>query len=222
MRATARPAALIFDLDGTLFQTETLSIPAYQQTFEELRREGLYSGPTPPEERFLGSLGLLLDEIWRRVLPDATDVVRKRADELLLQHQLQLLQAGEGRLYPGVIDTLTALREMDYRLFVASNGLEAYVKGVLQYTGIADLFSAAYSAGEFRTASKVDLVRRLLDTYQLESAWMVGDRASDVEAGKENGLWVVGCAYGGFHRPEELDAADVVIHSFPQLLDVLP
>ncbi|UUZ93287.1 hypothetical protein LJK87_00265 [Paenibacillus sp. P25] len=30
---------------------------------------------------------------------------------------------------------------------------------------------------------------------------MVGDRSSDVEAGRANGLFVVGCDYAGFRKP---------------------
>ncbi|MCL6627557.1 MAG: HAD hydrolase-like protein [Alicyclobacillus shizuokensis] len=221
MQARVRPEALLFDLDGTLFQTETLSVPAYERTFADLRREGLWRGPTPPVERFLGSLGLLLDEIWHNVMPEADAATRQRADELLLQHQLAGLKQGEGRLYPGVPETLQGLAELGCQLFVASNGLEAYVKGALEATGIARWFAGAYSAGEYQTASKVELVRLLLSRQGLTSAWMVGDRQSDVEAGRQNGLFVVGCGYGGFHKPDELAKADVVIRSFSQLLPLV-
>ncbi len=40
--AITKPEAMIFDLDGTLFQTETLLLPAYRATFDRLREEGLY------------------------------------------------------------------------------------------------------------------------------------------------------------------------------------
>ncbi len=52
-----KPEAMIFDLDGTLFQTETLLLPAYYATFDQLRKEGLFQGETPPEKHILGALG---------------------------------------------------------------------------------------------------------------------------------------------------------------------
>ncbi|WP_026962781.1 HAD family hydrolase [Alicyclobacillus herbarius] len=221
LSVTKRPAALLFDLDGTLFQTETLSVPAYERTFADLRKEGLWQGPTPPVERFLGSLGLLLDEIWQNVMPEADSATRRRADVLLLQHQLNGLKQGEGQLYPGVAETLQGLVDLGCQLFVASNGLEAYVKDVLAATGIAPWFTGIYSAGEYKTASKVELVRLLLEHHDITSAWMVGDRQSDVEAGKQNDLFVVGCDYGGFHKPAELTEADVIIHTFADLLPLV-
>ncbi|MEK8126806.1 HAD family hydrolase [Paenibacillus filicis] len=223
MGARALPEAMIFDVDGTLFRTETLLLPAYYTTFDRLRSEGLFRGETPPEHYIISGLGMLLEEIWEQVLPDYGRDVRRRADELLLKLQLDGLKLGEGELYEGVEETLRSLRERGVRLFTASNGLEAYVKGVIQHQGLEPLFEpeGLYSAGEYRTRSKVDLVRLLVEKHGLKNVWMVGDRSSDVEAGKENGLFVVGCDYAGFRKPHELEGADVRIASFAELLELV-
>lgn len=68
-----KPEAIVFDMDGTLFQTESLLLPAYHKMFDILREEGLYVGPTPPEERILSSLGMLLADIWKKVMPEADE-----------------------------------------------------------------------------------------------------------------------------------------------------
>ncbi|GAB2723146.1 HAD family hydrolase [Paenibacillus thermoaerophilus] len=216
-----KPEAMIFDLDGTLFRTESILLRAYRRVFDTLRAEGLYAGDVPPEERILSSLGMLLEQIWYRVMPEAGEAARRRADELLLLYEKEELEAGRGELYPGVAETLRELRARGVRLFIASNGLEAYVKDVPRVFGIAGLFEAMYSAGEYRTSSKVDLVRLLLERHDVRRAWMVGDRSSDVEAGKRNGLVVAGCLYAGFGRQEELDGADFLVGSFPELLERL-
>lgn len=222
MMTRYKPQAMLFDLDGTLFQTEKLLLPAYEAAFETMRQEGSYTGETPPKERILGSLGMLLEHIWERVLPDADEQVRRRADELLLKEQKDRLARGEGvSFYPGVGQTLKALHERGIALYVASNGLEPYVRGVIEGGGLAGLFSGLYSAGEYGTRSKVDLVKLAMERHQLKSAWMVGDRSSDVEAGKSNGLYVVGCDYAQFGKQSELEGADAVIRSFPELLELL-
>ncbi|WP_438447537.1 HAD family hydrolase [Gorillibacterium sp. sgz5001074] len=215
-----RPEAMIFDMDGTLFQTETLLVPAYHATFDRMKEEGSYTGETPPERIIMGCLGMLLDQIWRKVLPEADDRVRNRADELFMHYELEYLDRGFGDLYPGVEATLTTLKERGVRLFVASNGLEGYVKGVAERKGILRLFEDLYSAGEYATSTKVDLVRMLLSRYGIGSAWMVGDRSSDVEAGHRNGLTVIGCDYAGFGAGEELAQADVRITRFQELLEL--
>ena len=213
-----RPEAVVFDLDGTLFESESVLLPAYRRTFDRLREEGRFKGPTPPEERIISALGLLLDEIWKRVLPDADLSVRRRADELLIEYQLEELRRGNGRLYPGVRETVAALAESGVRLFIASNGRREYVEGVAVCTGIAAWFEAFYTAGEYGTASKAELVGRLLAERRIGSAWMVGDRASDVEAARKNGMFAVGCRYAGFGGEEELAGADVVVSDIAELL----
>lgn len=213
-----QPEAMIFDMDGTLFQTETLLVSVHERLFAQLRAEGLYIQPMPPVERLLGCLGMLLEEIWKKVMPDGSLEAQRRADELMLQYELEDLQAGHGRLYPQVKETLEALHARGIKLFVASNGLEDYVKGVAKYQQMDHLFAGLYSAGEFGTATKVELVAKLLAEHQLQSAWMVGDRSSDVEAGVHNGLPVIGCQYAGFGREEELRGATALIARFDELL----
>ncbi|MDR0266845.1 HAD family hydrolase [Paenibacillus sp.] len=213
-----KPKAIIFDMDGTLFQTESLLLPAYHKLFDTLRSEGLYMSPTPPEERILGSLGMLLEDIWKVVMPDGSQEAHNRANELLLQFELEGLAAGETLLYPEVKETLEALRKQGVKLYVASNGLEHYISGIVDTHELSELFDGLYSAGKNGTLSKVDLVKLLLDEGQVDYAWMVGDRSSDVEAGKKNELHVIGCAYAGFGNHDELKDADVLISSFSELL----
>ncbi|WP_046215559.1 HAD hydrolase-like protein [Paenibacillus wulumuqiensis] len=215
--ALKRPQAMMFDMDGTLFETETVLLPAYHNTFEILREEGLYHGETPPDEIILGCLGMLLEDIWARVMPGAEPRTIARANQLLLDLQLDGMRAGTSRLYPHVMETLTYLHEQGVRLFIASNGLEGYVKGIVEVHEIGSLLEGVYSAGEYQTASKVDLVGLLLDNHTIDSAWMVGDRSSDVEAGLKNGQTVIGCNYADFGDTSELEGADVIITSFDQL-----
>lgn len=221
MKRYELPEAMLFDLDGTLFRTETLLEEVHHRVFATLREEGLYLAPEPPVDRLLGSLGMLLEHIWQQVMPDASQAAQDRANVLLLQYELEELENGRGDLYEGVPEVLGELKARGVRLFVASNGLEAYVKDVPRLRGIGGLFEGFYSAGEYETRSKVDLVKLLLADSGVKTAWMVGDRHSDVEAGQANGLLTVGCDYAGFRREGELDGADVRISSFAELLELV-
>lgn len=212
-----QPSAMIFDLDGTLFKTETLIVPAFHAVFDKLRDEGLFEGETPSVELMLAGLGLILDEIWNNIIPDSSAQVRERANELLTHYQIEGLKQGSGELYEGVETTLKTLHERGVRLFVASNGLQPYIDGVIKYKGLAPLFTGLYSAGGYGTRSKVDLVRILLADHDVNSAWMIGDRSTDVEAGKQNDLVVIGCDYAGFGEQKELVGADRIISSFTEL-----
>lgn len=213
------PTAMLFDLDGTLFRSESILEPAYEKTFATLREEGLFEGPTPPVSIMLSCLGMVLDEIWERIWPGMPEATKRHADVLFMRYQLEQLELGNGELYAGVSEHLRAWHAQGIRLFVASNGQEQYVADVVRTLGIADVFTDLYSAGRFGTRSKVDLVRLLMEKYDLDAkaTWMVGDRSSDVEAGVANGLTVVGCRYADFGEASELAGSTLLVDSFDAL-----
>lgn len=214
--------AIIFDMDGTLFQTETLAIPAFHRTFERLAQHGLDTGPLPTDERIASSFGMTSVDLWGHVLPEASEETREIADRWMLEEELLLLQEGKGVLYPNVREVLSQLDEAGWPLFIASNGTGPYVRGIVDAYGLNAWFKGIYTAGEYQTRAKEELVKRLMEDHQVTGGYMVGDRSSDVQAGKENGLMVIGCRYAGFPQfseEKELQGADFLISSFTELLE---
>jgi len=212
--------SIIFDLDGTLFQTDKLVIPAFQKTFEQLKMEGYEISYMPDERELLSVIGLTLDDVWQNLLPDVSKENYIKANNFLLENELSGVRAGYGALYPNVTDTLIELKNRGYRLFIASNGLKEYVYGITEEFRIDHYFDAIYSAGEFNTATKKELVHKLVTEFEIKDGIMVGDRSSDVEAGKNNNLFVVGCSFG-FSTEKELESADKIIESIEQIFDVI-
>ncbi|MGD8192811.1 HAD-IA family hydrolase [Brevibacillus ginsengisoli] len=209
--------AVFFDMDGTLLQTEKLATPAFLRTFEDLKAKKLWNGPIPSEQELTNVLGMTLDQLWETLLPNADHEVKHEANRFMLEHESQLLKEGVTDLYPRVRHVLQELKSNGAELFVASNGLESYIDEVCSYFELKPLFTDLYSAGRFRTKSKIDLVKKLVADYQIEQAVMVGDRHSDIEAGRSNGLKTIGCDFG-FATPGELDQADVIIKNFEDIL----
>jgi HAD superfamily hydrolase (TIGR01509 family) len=207
--------AMIFDIDGTIFQTEKVALPAIRRTFEQLRR------PIPDDEAILNVFGMTTPELWENLLPDASMDERDRANEMLAHANIEYMEQGRGELYPGVKKTLQALRDAGVKLFTASNGELRYVQTICETQGLLPLFDKLYCAGLYKTETKDELVALLLREQHLDSeqAAMVGDRKSDVIAGKKNGLYTIGCDFG-FANAHELDEADQIITSFDQLMMV--
>ncbi len=210
---------LIFDLDGTLFQTEELAIVSFVDTINRLKEDGMYDREIPDKEVFLSLLGKTCEEIWAELLCGASDLIVKKADDYLYHYEMLHLKQGIGNPYPGVVDTLKRLKEKGYFLCVASNGGEGYVSEVVDYY-FNGIFDAVYSAGGYNTKSKVDLVRLILEKFPDKKPMvMVGDRSSDMEAGKKNQLFTIGCKYG-FGNNEEVVDADYLITDFAQLTEL--
>ncbi len=209
---------IAFDLDGTIFETEELAVTSVQETMEKLKQEGLYSRPKPEREECLSVLGMISEEIWDLLLPGSDREVQKRADQLLEAIEKEYLKRGLGNLYPGVKETLEKLKGQGWEFLIASNGGEGYVKSVIEVHGLNPLFAGVYSAGEYQTKEKGDLVRISRKRFPGLQA-MVGDRKSDIEAGQANNLITVGCLYG-YGDPRELREADYKIDSFPKIIDL--
>ncbi|NGQ97147.1 HAD-IA family hydrolase [Brevibacillus sp. SYP-B805] len=215
------PYAVLFDMDGTLLMTEQLATPAFKRTFADLRDRKLWDGETPSDEQFTNVLGMTIQQLWDTLLPGADRHVKETANEWMLKHEIDLLKEGACELYPGVREQLQLLHAEGIALFVASNGLEAYIDAVCEQFQLKPLFTDLYSAGRFHTKSKTDLVAKLLADYPIAQAVMVGDRHSDVEAGKKNGLFTIACDFG-FAKPGELEGADAIIRQFSELAAHLP
>lgn len=204
-------------MDGTLFDAWPLARLAFLETFERLRREGWIDQAPPEDEVFRRQLGKTYADMWGALLPNRPLAFYALADAWMFEAEMRLLQKGVGALYPGVEKTLEALTLKGYRLFVASNGREAYIEAIVERFGLRRYFADLYSAGRFGTSTKAELVHRLRTTHAFDRGIMVGDRRSDVEAGRENGLYVVGCTYG-YGLPGELAEADALIDAFSDLL----
>jgi len=213
----------IFDMDGTLLESGPLAVPAFQETQVRMRQAG-WDVPAEDwtEQQIVSTFGWTHDHIWQQLLGyRLTEEQQRKADEWVLQGELDGLRVGRVSLFAGVEDTLRELHRTGALLAVASNGQQGYIEGIIEVCGLSELFSGLYSAAGRKTATKVELVRQLLAEIPADQAVMVGDRSSDIEAGKGNGLPSIGCAFG-FAHPSELAHADYQISHFSELLAIDP
>ncbi len=202
---TARPQApvLIFDLDGTLFRGELVSIPATRGAFE---RHGLEPPGDDEIRSFIGKPASEYDAWLARRCPPrlAAEIVREAAEQ-------EIERIGtEGALYAGAAEALRSLRADAGVLALCSNGSMDYVEAVTQTHGIAGFFDhVRYRTPADRGKSQMvaDLLRRIGTG---PAGAVIGDRIDDVRAARDNGVLAVGCAYG-YGRNGELDGADAVV-----------
>lgn len=211
-------SAVLLDLDGTLFASEELARLGFERTLNRLEREGWCPpGPRQPG-LFRQVIGMTADELFAVLLPGSSPELRRKAAKMLEEAEMALLET-EGALFPGAIETLSRLRGEGHPLFIVSNGGEAYVETVIDKHGLRGLLHDVYCAGKHKTKEKAELVGMILERG-IAAAVMVGDRASDIEAARKNGIPSVGCAYG-FGRPGELDGADEIIGDISELADAI-
>ncbi len=197
----------VFDIDGTLFRTECVTVPAVRRTFAA---RGL---PLPDEAAICAFFGRSAAsyEAWlaAQCPPGLAEEVIAATNELELR-----LIAEEGRLYDGARNALETLRDAGYRMAVCSNGPEPYVAEFLRAHGLGALFDVVQARGA-RRIGKTDMLGAILNILHPEAFVVVGDRRDDIEAAHAWGGRAVAAVYG-FGNEEEWRAADARIESIAE------
>ena len=203
-----RRGLAIFDLDGTLFRADVVTVPAVQRTFEA---HGL---PAPPPEAIRPFIGRPTPELhaWLCSLagPDLGPRIAAEVDD-----RETALVTEAGGLYPGVPEVLAALRAQGTTLAICTNGPKPYVDAVVDGFGLRPFFSAIRHL-ERDGDSKASMIRELLVRLPARPAVMVGDREIDVDAEHAGGLPAIGVTYG-MGTAADLSAADALAQSACEL-----
>lgn len=211
--------SIIFDMDGTLFQTDKILELSLDDAFDYLRTMNQWSGATPID-KYREIMGVPLPKVWETLLPAHSMEVREQTDAYFLERLIENIRLGKGALYPHVKETFEYLTANDYSIYIASNGLTAYLQAIVEHYHLDLWITETFSIQQIDTLNKSDLVRMIIEKYEIKNGAVVGDRLSDINAAKDNGLLAVGCNFD-FAQEDELAMADFVINDLIELKTVL-
>lgn len=178
--------ALIFDMDGTLWDAVDTYAEIWNMAFE---REGIEQRITRND--LLALIGTPIDDIIRHFVP---------ADQV--EHLLQVI-AGlvvtelprlGGRLYEGVQEGIATLAQ-HYQLFMLSNCDELELPIFVRYAGIEPYITDTLAYGNTHLR-KADNMRLLAEKYHLQHPIYVGDTDSDCSEAHRAGVPFVWMSYG--------------------------
>lgn len=205
----------IFDLDGTLFRVETVTVPAVREAF---RKFGL---PPPPRRFILSGIGKVTDVFYKELLLEYDESFIPLIKAASSENELLFLNQGKGRLYPGVKKVLSQLKHRGVPLGLVSNSNHRYFRGVIHAFALSAFFDQTLCAGETEGFRKRELVKVMKDSLGVGKGIVLGDRKEDIIAAQENGLQSIGCLYG-YGTKEELENADWKIKKIGEILSILP
>jgi phosphoglycolate phosphatase len=182
---------LIFDLDGTLVDSETdltLSVNAV--------REQMGFAPLP-RATVASYVGQGVTTLMQRALGDqATAADLEKAVELFMSYY-RLHMLDNTVPYPGVCEALDALAGRNKA--VLTNKPEGFSRALLAGLGMADYFSFIYGGNSFAQKKPDPVgVMKLMDDmgFSKEQTMMVGDSDTDVLTARNAGVKVCGVSYG--------------------------
>ena len=199
---------LLFDLDGTLWDSAPAVAEAWNEVF---RRECPGLKPLTVDD-IHNVMGMTMKEISFALYPD---VVMERRDEIFgicCKYEVEYLYGHCGTLYPGFRAVMEALKAQGYELAVVSNCQCGYIDAFLQSSGAADLF-LDYEEWERTGLTKGENIRLVMERNGYAKGVYIGDTQKDRDAALQADVPFIHAAYGF----GTVSTADGVIHSLSEL-----
>ena len=203
--------SLIFDIDGTLWDSRALVAEGYNIQLKEEGLEHLFVTAEDLKPLF----GKVMTEIADAILASIPESERYELMERCMKTENDYLFANECRIgYPGVKETIAKLSEK-HRIFIVSNSQCGYPDLCIEKLGLAPYISGHLCFGDTGT-SKGKTIRRLMAEHGIENAVYIGDTQGDYEATVEAQVPFIWCTFG-FGTPADYVAK---VDKFEQLLDL--
>lgn len=206
-RRSARPAVL-FDVDGTLVDSNYLHVHAWFRAFTQVA--------IPVEAwRIRRSIRRDGSELVASLSGGADDDTAQQLNDLHTQYYGET--ASMLRLLPGARDLLDRVASLGLQVVLATSAPEDELSTLRKVLDSEDLISAATSSQDVSTAKpEPDIVRIALERVGVaaDHAVFIGDSVWDAEASKRAGVRSIGVLRGGFSRDElEQSGASVVFEN---------
>ncbi len=215
--------AIHFDLDGTLIDSVPDLALAVNEMLQTLGQE------TFDEDTIRYWVGNGSQTLVKRALAgkrefdeDEIDETRfKKAHSIFLEaYNKHLCEATKA--FPGVIDTLQALKKRGYHLSIITNKPAQFVAPILEGLGFGDLIES-YLGGDCLPKKKPDPLPLVTMCDQMgvsiKESVMVGDSKNDILAANTCTMQSIGVSYG-YNYGEDINTYNptIVVAKFEEIL----
>ena len=208
---------LIFDWDGTLIDSADKIISCMQRAATTSGLEMLEA------EKIKSIIGLGLPEAIQTLYPESDTDARERFREHYANHYLEADRI-PCDFFPGVRDTLDALKEEGYILAVATGKARRGLNRILANMNMLNYFHASRCSDETRSKPHPQMLHELLGQFGKKpmEAVMVGDTTFDMEMACRAGIPRLAVSYG-VHQAEILKQYEPIgiINHFPNIVNHL-
>jgi beta-phosphoglucomutase-like phosphatase (HAD superfamily) len=209
-------AALIFDIDGTLIDSNELHARAWREAFRHFGR----NVPLETIRIHIGKGGDLLvpDILDARGMREIGKKVRAFRKTIFKKKYLSKV-----RPFPGIVEAFEAIRERNIAIVLASSSTPDEVEAYVGLLGVADLIDDTTSSGDAEYSKPspeiFEAALEKIDAPRRRTA-IVGDTPYDILAAHRASTPVAAVRCGGF--PEEsLAKAEWRFDHVPELVERL-
>lgn len=209
-----KPDALIFDMDGTLWD----AVDMYAQSWTEVfKAKGIDRIMTRSDLQSL--MGLEIKPLLENAIPEVPESERETFYlDVIKEYEVQL-HKNLAVVYPGVVAGLQKLSQV-YPLFILSNCEKGGIKLFLDYSKTENCITSYLEHGE-NYLPKQENMRLLKSKFKLENPFYIGDTDSDRKASEQAGVPFIFVTYG-FGTTDKYAAAFENFESLTEYFLALP
>jgi len=216
----AAQGLVVFDVDGTLVDSQHIIVAAMSAAFRSLALE------PPPGPMIRRIIGLSLTDAVGRLSPDHTDEVHRALSGAYKTCFAELRGRGDHDepLFPGAREAMDGLTKAGWLLGLATGKSTRGVDALVERHQLHGYFATMQTADDNPGKPHPAMLRRALAETGInaDNAVMVGDTSYDMIMAKNAGFRALGVAWGN-HATDELRraGADAIIEDFAELRAVL-
>ena len=185
-----KSVALLFDLDGTLWDASFPVAEAWTETGQKIL--GPSFSLTGAQVRSL--MGMKMDDIIASIAPGMSPEERQGFSDALLSAENESLATHPGSLFPEEKETLAELKRQGYRLFIVSNCQKGYIENFLPLVEDGT-FEDHLCWGDTKAEKNVTMLA-LMQKHGIRDALYIGDTRGDETQSRLASLPFLFAAYG--------------------------
>ncbi len=198
--------AILFDLDGTLVDSNEQHVNAWAFAFGE-------EGHPQELDDIRAQIGKGGDLLVPELLPDVDDAVRKRISTRQGDH-FKDMYLDNVRAFEGAAELLERVHASGRKVVLASSARQDELEHYVELLGVKSLITAATSIDDVETSKpEPDIFGVALVKASVEpsNAIVVGDTIYDVDAALRAGIATVGVTSGPFDERQLKEAGAIAV-----------
>lgn len=201
---------IIFDLDGTLWETINATYEAANIIVDKHKDLKSIS-----KETIIKGMGLGTEENEKNYMPyiDIEQGVEYMKE--ISEKTSEIINKDNVTIYDGVIETIKSLSR-NYKLGIITNNRNEYAKTFIKIANLAEYFTDYMGAASYNI-TKSEAIRRMVKKYNEKQNYYVGDIKKDQEATYEAGIKFIHAKYGF----EPNIKSDLYIYNIKDIIDLL-
>lgn len=205
--------SIIFDVDGTLWDTTSEAASAFRELIKNKYPE-VTDDVTPDKLKSL--FGLLIDDIAVRLFKSVPAKTAIKIMRECCDYEIGYLLRHRPKMYDGMEEAIKELSK-DYKLLIVSNCEDGYIQCLLRLYPQLEKYITDYEYPGRSGLPKAENIKLVIERNHLKNPVYVGDTKGDAASAKKAGIPFIYARYG-FGQVEEYDA---VIDSPLDLLKIL-